>query len=481
MRASIGFFRRVPYLLFALTLVLSAQHVLAESTSETEQRLQRLEKTVGELNKDTRKLEVVEEDRQKAKPPASWSLKDGFMIQSPDAAYKLKIGGYTQADGRYFIRNETDSNKSQFTLRRARLDIRGSLAQYFEYRFLPDFAAGKVVLQDAYVDAKFIPEAYIRVGKFKNPIGIERLSSATALQFIERALPTQLVPNRDLGVLLQGDIARGVFSYSVGVANGVRDGGSNDTDVDLNSDKDFLGRVFTQPLLNSSVPALRGLGFGVSGTFGRQESSPTSPDLPSFKTAGQATFFSYRADGPTADQPNATPPVTAYANTASGEGAHYRFSPQGFYYYGPFSFLGEYASSSQRLKRGTPKALIREDLITNDAWQVRAGWVLTGEDVSFKGVVPSTNFDPFKGTWGAFELAGRYSVLDVDNDAFSKGYADPKKSASKATQWAVGVNWYLNPNILLAIDFDRTTFDGGEGAGDRDPENLFATRVQFAL
>ena len=40
----------------------------------------------------------------------------------------------------------------------------------------------------------------LTAGKFKVPVGLERLESATDIRFIERGFPTSLVPNRDLGV-----------------------------------------------------------------------------------------------------------------------------------------------------------------------------------------------------------------------------------------------------------------------------------------
>lgn len=449
--------------LLIITLLLAAS--AASAQTELEDRLEKVEEALRQTRTDTRRLEVIEEDRLKAKPIAGWNLKDGFFVQAPDGYYKLRIGGYAHADGRFFVDNEDPASDSQFTLRRARLDIRANLAQYFELRILPDFQGGRIQLQDFYLDAKYFPEAYVRVGKFKSLIGLERITSATSLVFIERAFPTSLAPNRDLGALLMGDIARGQYSYAIGIANGVPDGASNGSDTDLNGDKDFLGRVFVHPLQNSSVPALRGLGLGVAGTFGRQVTSPTSPDLPSFRTSGQARYFSYRTD---------TPPTTA--GTTTPDGAHYRWSPQAYYYFGPFGLLGEYISASQRLVRGE-----EDEEVTNDAWQIQASYVLTGEPVTFKGVAPAKVFDPRKGTWGAWQVAARYSELDIDNEVFDAGFADSTRSASKASMWSVGLNWYLNPNVMFALNFDRTDFEEGASSGDRKPENLILTRVQFLL
>ena len=73
---------------------------------------------------------------------------------------------------------------------------------------MPDFGGGTTVLQDAYLDLKFSPAFKLRTGKFKSPLGLERLASALDIPFVERAYPTSIVANRDIGVLLFGDVAK---------------------------------------------------------------------------------------------------------------------------------------------------------------------------------------------------------------------------------------------------------------------------------
>ena len=71
---------------------------------------------------------------------------------------------------------------------------------------MSDFGGGTAVVQDAYVDARFSKVFNLRAGKQKPPLGQERLLSATDILFIERALPTALVPNRDVGVQVYGEL-----------------------------------------------------------------------------------------------------------------------------------------------------------------------------------------------------------------------------------------------------------------------------------
>src|SRR5206468_2061068 len=83
------------------------------------------------------------------------------------------------------------------------------------------------------------------------------LQSAGDIVFVERALPANLVPNRDVGLQLYGDVLEGVFSYALGVFNGVPDAGN--VDLDTNDSKETAARIFLQPFKRSSVQSLQSL------------------------------------------------------------------------------------------------------------------------------------------------------------------------------------------------------------------------------
>src|SRR5438046_866889 len=82
--------------------------------------------------------------------------------------------------------------------------------------------------------------------------------------FKERALATELVPNRDIGVELHGDLFGGCVSYAAGIFNGIGNA-RNSGNADFEDDKDFEGRIMLPPLKTSNLAALQGLGFGVGG------------------------------------------------------------------------------------------------------------------------------------------------------------------------------------------------------------------------
>lgn len=394
---------------------------------------------------------VAEKPTEKKEEVKVFAGPDGFVIQSGNPDFRIRIGGYAQADARFYAQDKDRTATNTFLLRRARPILQGTVAKYFDFYLNPDFGQGQAVLYDAYVNVRPSSKLQFRIGKFKPHVGLERLVSAQNLPFVERALPTALVPNRDVGAQVHGELGGGLATYAVGVFDGAVDGALIDTDG--NDGKDVAGRLFLQPFARAESSALKGLGLGFSATRGKQQGA-----LPSFRSGGQVVFFSY-------------------LSTASADGNRTRISPQGSFYLGPVGVLGEYVRSRQPVRKGTD--LTR---VSNEAWEVTASVVLTGETATASGVRPRRPFDPSRGTWGALELVARVNRLSVDDAAFVRGLADPTKSAREARAWAVGLNWYLSRNFKYVLDYERTTFTGGAAAGaDRRAENAILLRSQVAF
>jgi phosphate-selective porin OprO/OprP len=288
---------------------------------------------------------------------------------------------------------------------------------------------------------------------------------------VQRGYPTSLAPNRDIGLQLAGDVADGRFSYQAAFLNGSNDGSSSEAfaDADINDDKEYALRLFAHPFAGSESFALRGLGFGIAGTYTDQAGSATQPLLPSFRTPGQSTFFRYRPFSTVAGAPAGT----------LADGERTRLAPQMYYYVGSLGLLGEYTEVSQDVSR-VVAAGTRRGRVDTEAWQLAVSYFLTGEEASFRGYQPRTRFSLEDGTWGAFEVVARIQSLSVGDEAFEGGadsFADPLVSASQADSWGIGLNWYLNENVKWLLDYEHTIFEGGAATGDRADEHAVQLRL----
>jgi phosphate-selective porin OprO/OprP len=379
----------------------------------------------------------------------------------------------------FFGDNDLSQGNDSFLLRRARPILEGTVFRDFDFQFIPDFGGSSVQIFDASLNYRFRPELQFKAGKFKSPVGLEQLQVDADVAFNERSLATDLVPNRSVGVEVWGDIGEGALTYAAGIFNNTGDG-RHSGNVDFTDDKEFAGRVFGRPFKESGPAWLRGLGIGVSGSYSQVSSnsaalpSTTGGSLPGYASAGQQQFFAFNP---------VVGPVVA-------DGTHWRVSPQAYYYYGPFGLMGEYVISDQGVLNS---ANLRKANLQAQAWQIQAQYVLTGEDATFGTLIPNRPFTWHGGGWGAWQLVGRYGELSIDDDAFPN-FANPATSAKGATEWAVGINWWLNRNLRVLTSFSHTDFDGGGMVNLADPasrsapatvthqsENALFTRLQLSF
>lgn len=410
-----------------------------------------------------RKQELKDEAAVAAAPstPKITVNDKGVTLASADAANSLRLRGLVQLDSRLFFGDEGVTNNA-FVLRRARLITEGQFAKNYSFQLVTEFGGSSVSILDANLNVFLAKGLQFRIGKFKSPVGLEQLQSDSWTFFNERSIASNLVPNRDLGIQAWGELADSRVSYAVGVFNGVADASSS-TNTDFDNEKDLAARVTFTPFRNEAGSAVQGLTLGLAGTIGREKTAAGRPAA--YRTDGQQTFF-------------------AYNSSVVADGLNWRVSPQLDYRHGSFGLLGEYVVSTVNVR---PSATGTKAELQNKAWQLAAGYVLTGEDSSYAGVVPRTNFDYGAGTWGAFEVTGRVARVDVDDAAFPF-FASPASNANQATSFGVGLNWYLSKAVVLKLDYYQTNFGFNAAAPSvstapvlRQNEQAFITRFQLGF
>ncbi|HEX2723249.1 MAG TPA: porin [Gemmatimonadaceae bacterium] len=422
-------------------------------------QLVELTRQMSALRADLARLTSAKSAAKPGESPAVLAVgKDGFSVRSADKAFEAKLRAYFQTDGRMRVGSKSSPLTSTFLLRRMRPILDITMWRIMDFHLMHDFADNR--LYDANFDLRLDKRFSVRAGKFKPPVSLERLQSAADLSFVERGMPTNLAPSRDVGVQAFGDLMGGTISYAAGIFNGVPDLAVGD--IDNGATKDAAGRIMVKPFNRTSLNALKELTVGVAGSHGVQRGTTAAPFLPAYRSPSQQAVFSYRTNG-TDD------------GTVVAAGTHARLYPQATFYLGRFGAMAEYARSSQVVRRAATSATL-----SHNAWQLAGSWTLTGEKASYRGVVPANAFDPSAARWGAFELVARVGGLRIDRDAFPV-FADPLKQISRETSWGTGLNWYLARSIRLLVDVDVTTFRGGSAEGNRPSEKVLMTRLQHGF
>lgn len=384
--------------------------------------------------------------------PASFR-RDGFWLSTNDGSTHLQVHGYVQADNRMFSSNMHGEELDAFLFRRIRPLFEGTLFNNVDFRFMPDFGQNNPQIQEAFLELKTLPFAKLRVGKFKEPIGLEVLRQDRDLTFVERSLASDLAPLRYIGAQLSGSVLSNSITYEGGYFDGSSDG-SNAVFTQWTHGNEAAARAFFRPFAKTSINVMKDFGIGIGGSAGDQHGT-----IAGLKTIGQNTFFKY-------------------SSSTVADGQHNRLAPQAYYYAGPFGLMGEYVISSQEVLNKGLTGRIR-----NEAWQVQGSVLLTGEKNGYTGVHARNAFEPGRGFdhFGALELAFRYSQVRIDGDAFTH-FASASTAAQFAGETGIGFNWYLTRYVKLQTDYEHTGFRMAPGSTTPlHSENLLLSQIQLAF
>ena len=121
--------------------------------------LDRIEQQDQAIKVLQRKLEIQDETTQTAAKaaPAVKASEKGFSFGTADGANTIKLRGLVQADYRSVLSDDPTIVDEGFLLRRVRPIVEGTVGGIYDFRFTPDFAQGKTVIQDAYITGRFSP------------------------------------------------------------------------------------------------------------------------------------------------------------------------------------------------------------------------------------------------------------------------------------------------------------------------------------
>jgi phosphate-selective porin OprO/OprP len=432
--------------------------------------------------------------------------KDGaFILESANARNSIQLTGRMHLDYRHIgddglsVNQLGDADKdgasaaSQYELRRARLGVKGKFAKYFNYEVVGNLP-GTATIDVAFLDFAKYDQVQLRVGKFKQPFGLEQLTSSNNIDFLERSYVDQTVPGKKLGAMLFGEPKPGL-TYAGSAYQ------MNDVENDSRSeDMSYAGRGtlnFAELMGNKDAIFHVGLaGFNNSTSIRPSSSSGSAGGITS-----SGTIFSYRTPGRGLNnifraqiQGENTGTAQSQLSDVTAQIDSRAYGLEGIAALNSFKLQGEFTSGQYRsdFKDGTSQV----DL-DNKAYYGEVMWLLTGEKYSgsykkgtFSSIKPLKDFnlDDFSGM-GAWEIGLRYEAFDVTEGSITQAVSNgasriqgthkcdgsgrtsrtaPANSTSSGNQngcssgantWTAGIKWILNPNVMVKAAYSRTRYD----------------------
>ena len=383
--------------------------------------------------------------------------------------------------------------------RRARLGIDGKLFKDFDYGFVLEFGGSGAEdaghIQEAWLQYSAFKPWRIRLGAFEPNIVLAAAVSTSQMPLMERPSPAEVARNvaagdsrsalqlagngvfgaGDSGLAMRWFLSTAVTGNTVGTINST----GSATAQPVGEQQAVIGRFAIAPFQSTNWQAH----FGVNAQYVIH---------PNDSGAANAVRYPIQLR----DRPELRIDATRLVDTGGIDARHASvLGAEAGFTAGPFMAEGEYFHYEVNRRLEGPGLPSDPSF---HGWYVQGVWVLTGEnrpynptEARFDAPKPNYNFNPSAGTWGAFELAARYSDLDLNYHDCGAGVAIPVSPApcfdairgGEQKIASFGVNWYMNPTIRFMFDFQHVMVDrlSASGAQIGQDYNAIGFRSQFAF
>ena len=387
---------------------------------------------------------------------------DGFRIDSPKKKVRIKMNLLINVDAGYIDAEEdldeafSDLEGSHIELRRLRLLVAGTVSDNMAFSAQFEFSDDEFNMKDLWYGFNEVPYlGSLLIGHLKEPFSLEELTGSQSITFMERSLPTRAFSlGRNAGIKIRNTALSERLHWAGGAFLSIGDIKNEDDLFDVFDEAvglDITARIGGIPWYSEEDEKLLHLGISYSHLFRDDDDSDArarfSSRPESFLTderlVDTGQFFIEEGDAIDFELALKSGPFSLqgelfHAFTDAEGDPHF----WGFYLYGSFFLTGE--SRKYDISRAT----------------------FTPEE-------PQHGFQPRKGRWGAWEIAFRYSYIDL-NDELIKG--------GKERNITVGLNIYLHRKVRLMFNYINARLeDRAEPRIHDDSANIFQTRFQITF
>ena len=444
-------------------MLMGGQFAMADSTSDIVDALV----GKGVLTEEEGKLITKGHDSAKSKAAKVVDKNGMLSLSSADGKSTMAIAGRIQLDSRHFSNHDGrhTSNADGFDVRRAYLGVSGTIAKYYDYKVVGNFAntdnpSGNSStdkshqLDEAFFGINFWKEASFRFGQQKMPFSLEEQTSSRFIDFQERSMLNKYVPAKEIGAQIHGVFGNGVF-YGAAVSTGEGLSKIEGTTTDSN---DVIGRVginFAEAVGNKDDV----YHLAIAGSSGRQGNSTM---IAGYNSEDKGSSF--------------------ISQTIIGN--RDRLGLEGAIALGSVKIQSEYIQNNYSKVQAISNGKASGSDIDIDGYYVAATWLLTGEKYAsaykagkFDRISPNKNFNPddMSAGLGAWEIGARYSSVDASDIGYTNN-----TSYNKADAYTLGLKWIPSPFVRILLNYVNTEGEKANGGGDLNQKALtLRTQLDF--
>lgn len=430
-----------------VNILSQAQNGAADGTVKAlQEQLAALEQKVKVLEREKEIEKEAAAEKAKTAPLVTANPKDGFGFKSADGAFTLRLGGIIAYDFGFFDQDQDlilsyGDEQDGTGFRNARLNVQGTVYDNVYYKMEVEFAGQNGTdtpsFFETYVALNNIPyfgdnKGQLRLGHFREPFSIDELTPTGTGTFQERSLNSAFNPSYNPGIMwsdaLVGPEKQERLYYALGIFK-TADNWPSSNDSDEDQGYAFTARVAGLPYYAYNGDQVIHVGAGytrrnpdgaILGWAARPENS-----LSLFRYADTEKFANFRLSNARADN------VDEFNVELAASFSRWTFQSE--------YTLAEVDTTFDHKEKFDGYYAQLEYFLTDDHRPYRH------DIATFDRVTPK---DPFKwgkdGGWGAWQVALRYSAIDLSDNGVIGG---------EQTSWTAALNWFLNANTRFSINY----------------------------